>query len=54
MWALPSGLALSVDAALPVVALAIGVGWHKALSDWGPVLLGRWLPRRGDRGDGGQ
>lgn len=54
MWALPAGLALSVDSALPVVALAIGAGWHRALTDWGPSLITRWLPRRSDRSDGGQ
>ena len=48
LWALPVGLALTVDAALPVVALAIAVGWHRALTDWGPALIGRWLPKRGD------
>lgn len=50
MWALPAGIALSIDAALPVVALAIGGGWHRALTDWGPALITRWLPKRGDGG----
>lgn len=50
MWALPAGLALSVDAVLPIVSLAIGAGWHRALAEWGPALLARWLPKRGDGG----
>lgn len=43
VWALPIGMALSIDALLPIVALGIAAFWHRALSDWGPALLQRWV-----------
>lgn len=49
-WALPTGLALSVDALLPIVALAIGAFWHRTLTDWGPAVLGRWVNAKRDSG----
>jgi len=42
-WALPATLALSVDALLPIVALGIGACWHKAMAEWMPRLLARWV-----------
>lgn len=47
MWALPSGLALTIDALLPIVSLAIGAFWHRGLTDWAPALLARLSGGRG-------
>lgn len=52
IWALPTGLALSVDAVLPIVSLGIGAGWHLALTEWGPALIAKWLPKRGGNRSG--
>lgn len=38
---LPTAWALSVDLVLPVVALAVGMWWHIALTKWLPALIGR-------------
>lgn len=49
-WALPEGLAVSIDALLPVVSCGIAAYWHQALTAWAPGLLSRWTKPRSDGG----
>lgn len=41
----PADWALPADLMLPVVALAVGVYWHRALTEWAPGIVERVLGR---------
>ena len=47
----PTSWALSVDLALPVVALAVAIWWHPAITDWAPALVA-WVRGRLPGGQG--
>ena len=48
----PTSWALTVDLALPVVALAVAIWWHPAITEWAPAVVG-WLLDK-VRGAGGK
>ena len=49
LWALPEGMALPVESVLPIVAGAIGVWWHRALTEWAPRLADKLIGRGSDQ-----
>lgn len=49
LWALPEGMAMPVESVLPIVAGAIGVWWHRALTEWAPRLADKLIGRGSDQ-----